>query len=80
MNRGYEVETGRLIIETFEKRKIDVMAVPGILLQGHGPFTWGKDAKSAVTNSVILDEVAKMNLFAKQLNEYAEPLPQRDFR
>lgn len=77
VNRGYEVETGRLIIETFEKRGLDVMAIPGILLQGHGPFTWGKNAKSAVMNSVILDEVAKMNLFAKQLNEFAEPLPQR---
>ncbi|AUO10388.1 L-ribulose-5-phosphate 4-epimerase [Priestia megaterium] len=74
---GYEVETGKVIIETFEERGLDVLAVPGILLQGHGPFTWGKDAKSAVMNSVVLDEVSKMNFFTQKLNGLAEELPQR---
>ncbi|MGG0461556.1 L-ribulose-5-phosphate 4-epimerase [Priestia aryabhattai] len=77
VNDGYEVETGRVIIETFEKRGLDVLAVPGILLQGHGPFTWGKDAKTAVMNSVVLDEVSKMNFFTQKLNGLAEELPQR---
>lgn len=73
---GYEAETGRLIIETFEQRGLDVMAVPGVLLKGHAPFTWGKDAHSAVVNTVILEEVAKMNLLARQVNPSAEDLPQ----
>ncbi|MFV5315329.1 L-ribulose-5-phosphate 4-epimerase [Priestia megaterium] len=77
VNDGYEVETGKVIIETFEKRGLDVLAVPGILLQGHGPFTWGKDAKTAVMNSVVLDEVSKMNFFTQKLNGMAEELPQR---
>ncbi|MCF8886991.1 MULTISPECIES: L-ribulose-5-phosphate 4-epimerase [Priestia] len=77
VNDGYEVETGKVIIETFEERGLDVLAVPGILLQGHGPFTWGKDAKSAVMNSVVLDEVSKMNFFTQKLNGLAEELPQR---
>ena len=77
VNDGYEVETGKVIIETFEERGLDVIAVPGILLQGHGPFTWGKDAKSAVMNSVVLDEVSKMNFFTQKLNGLAEELPQR---
>lgn len=76
VNDGYEVETGKVIIETFEERGLDVLAVPGILLQGHGPFTWGKDAKSAVMNSVVLDEVSKMNFFTQKLNGLAEELPQ----
>lgn len=42
VDRGYEAETGRVIIETFEQRGIDVMAVPAVLLHGHAPFTWGK--------------------------------------
>jgi L-ribulose-5-phosphate 4-epimerase len=71
------VETGKVIIETFEESGLDVLAVPGILLQGHGPFTWGKDAKSAVMNSVVLDEVSKMNFFTQKLNGLAEGLPQR---
>jgi L-ribulose-5-phosphate 4-epimerase len=77
VNDGYEVETGKVIIETFEERGLDVLAVPGILLQGHGPFTWGKDAKSAVMNSVVLDEVSKMNFFTQKLNGLAAELPQR---
>lgn len=77
INSGYEVETGHVIVETFKERKIKPMEVPGILLHGHGPFTWGKDAQSAVMNAVVLDEVCKMNLFARQLNLFAEELPQR---
>ncbi|WP_099354809.1 L-ribulose-5-phosphate 4-epimerase [Fredinandcohnia onubensis] len=77
IDRGYEAATGQVIIETFEERGIDVLAVPGVLLRGHGPFTWGKDVKGAVVNSVVLDEVSKMNLFARGLNDLASDLPQR---
>ncbi|WP_077619376.1 L-ribulose-5-phosphate 4-epimerase [Bacillus sinesaloumensis] len=77
IDQGYEAQTGHVIIETFEERGIDVLAVPGVLLKGHGPFTWGRDVKSAVINSVVLDEVAKMNLFSRELNHFAETLPQR---
>ncbi|HAP7497513.1 TPA: L-ribulose-5-phosphate 4-epimerase, partial [Enterococcus faecium] len=61
IDSGYEYETGKVIIETFKERKIDPLAIPGVLLHGHGPFTWGKDAQSAVMNAVVLDEVCKMN-------------------
>lgn len=77
IDNGYEHETGNVIVETFEERGILPMEVPGVLLHGHGPFTWGKDAKSAVMNAVVLDEVCKTNLFARQLNHFAEELPQR---
>ncbi|WP_080876086.1 L-ribulose-5-phosphate 4-epimerase [Oceanobacillus timonensis] len=77
IDRGYETETGNVIIETFEKRGLDILAIPGVLLHGHAPFTWGKDVQSAVMNSVVLEEVAKMNLFARELNSFAEELPQR---
>ncbi|MBO0958442.1 L-ribulose-5-phosphate 4-epimerase [Neobacillus sp. MM2021_6] len=76
IDRGYEVETGKVIIETFEERGLDILAVPGVLLHGHAPFTWGKDVKTAVMNSVVLEEVSKMNLFTRQLNSFAELLPQ----
>ena len=74
---GYEEETGNAIVETFRERGIKPMEVPGVLLHGHGPFTWAKDAKGAVLNAVVLDEVCKTNLFARQLNAFAEELPQR---
>lgn len=77
IDEGYEWNTGKVIVETFEERGLDPMAIPGVLLHGHGPFTWGKDAKAAVMNAVVLDEVAKMNLFARELNHFAPELPQR---
>ncbi|HJF20265.1 MAG TPA: L-ribulose-5-phosphate 4-epimerase, partial [Enterococcus columbae] len=77
IDEGYEAQTGEVIVETFKERQLDPLAIPGVLLHGHGPFTWGKTAEQAVMNAVVLDEVAKMNLFTRQLNSYAQELPQR---
>jgi len=55
---AYEKETGRVIAETFLNRDPD--AIPGVLVHGHAPFTWGKDPSEAVHNAVVLEEVAKM--------------------
>ena len=74
---GYERETGNVIVKTFKERGINPMEVPGVLLHGHGPFTWGKDAAAAVMNSVVLEEVCKMNLFTLKLNDNADQLPKR---
>lgn len=64
----YELETGKVIVETFRERGIDPNAVPAVLVASHGPFAWGKDAYNAVHNAVVLEEVAYMNLFSLQLN------------
>jgi len=74
---GYEAKTGHVIVETFKERSIQPLEIPGVLLHGHGPFTWGKDADSAVMHAVVLEEVAKMNVITRQLNSYATELPQR---
>ena len=34
--------------------------MPGVLMHGHAPFTWGKDGADAVHHAVVLEEVAKM--------------------
>jgi len=54
----YEKETGAVIVETFRLR--DPLQVPAVLVQSHGPFTWGKDPLDAVHNAVVLEEVAMM--------------------
>ena len=66
---GYERNTGCLIAETLHDR--DAVAVPGVLVWGHGPFAWGKDAKEAVHNAVVLEEVAGMALMTEQLGQAA---------
>lgn len=64
----YEKETGRVIIETFNERMIDPNQVPGVLVNDHGPFTWGETPEKAVHNSVVLEQVAEMTYHTLQLN------------
>ncbi|MBW7650095.1 MULTISPECIES: L-ribulose-5-phosphate 4-epimerase [Anoxybacillus] len=71
---AYELETGKVITETF--RFLDPLQVPGILVHGHGPFAWGKDPADAVHNAVVLEEVAKMAARTYMLNPNAQPISQ----
>jgi len=70
----YEKETGHVIMETF--RGIDPMTVPAVLVNSHGPFTWGKDAAEAVYHAVVLEEAAFMNFHAMMLNPELKPMQQ----
>lgn len=72
----YELNTGRVIVETFRELGIDPIAVPGVLVSGHGPFAWGKDAHDAVHNAVVMEEVAMMALQTLQLNPNCRPIDQ----
>lgn len=65
---AYEVNTGKVIIETVESRGYDPMAVPGIIVKNHGPFTWGKNAAESVYNAVVLETVADMAFKSLMLN------------
>lgn len=76
IEEGYEKNTGKVIVETFCERQIDPVHVPGVICASHGPFTWGKDAAQAVYHAVVLEEVAKMSLFTRQLDPEAKPAPQ----
>lgn len=67
----YELNTGKVIAECFDTRKIDYNAVPAVLVRSHGPFTWGKDGYDAAKNSAVLEEVAKMSYLSRTLD--AEP-------
>ncbi|MFR5876690.1 MAG: L-ribulose-5-phosphate 4-epimerase [Eubacterium sp.] len=58
----YELNTGKVIVEEFEKRGITPDECPAVLIHRHGPFTWGKDPFKAVENALILEEIAKMAL------------------
>ncbi len=60
VEEAYELNTGRLIADTFEQRGLNPAHVPCVLAQHHGPFAWGKDPVNAVHNAVVLEEVAMM--------------------
>ena len=55
---AYEENTGHVITETIGAD--DPLAIPGILVKSHGPFSWGRSPKGAVYNAVVLEKVAEM--------------------
>jgi L-ribulose-5-phosphate 4-epimerase len=58
---------GHGIVETLKNSNS-----PAVLMQNHGPFTIGKDARSAVKAAVMCEEVARTVHISRQLGE---PLP-----
>ena len=69
----YEAQTGEVIVERF--RLLDPQTMRAVLVAGHGPFTWGKDAHEAVHNAVVLEEAAFMAWHTMQLGK-TEPISQ----
>ena len=67
----YEANTGKVIIREIEKRGYPVMSIPGIVVKNHGPFSWGKDAALAVFHSVVMEQIAEMNIKTLLLNKNA---------
>lgn len=60
VERDYELNTGKTIVSEFTKRDLNPMAIPAVLTDDHGPFTWGENVNEAVHNAIILDTVANM--------------------
>ena len=77
LDEDYEMNTGKVIVETFKERGIDPMAVPAVICFSHGPFTWGKDPADAVYHAVVLEEVAKMAMYTRMVKASALPAPAR---
>ena len=71
----YEKNTGKVIVEEFKNKSF--LSVPAAIVKSHGVFTWGKSAKQAVENAVILEEIAKMNFQTHLLNKKIHKL--RDY-
>ncbi len=65
INGAYELNTGKVIVETFKELNEDYM--PAVLVKSHGPFTWGKDPAEAVHNAVVLEQLAMMAFYTEQL-------------
>jgi L-ribulose-5-phosphate 4-epimerase len=66
---AYEIETGHVIVETFQN--FDPNAVPGVLVNNHAPFAWGKTPGDAVHNAKVLEELAQMAYYTLQINPSA---------
>ncbi|MDR3249284.1 MAG: L-ribulose-5-phosphate 4-epimerase AraD [Treponema sp.] len=80
VRNNYELETGNLIVETFKKERLDPAHNTMVLVAGHGPFTWGKDAAQSVYHGAVLEEVCKMALLTLSIDPLAQPLPEHIIR
>lgn len=70
----YELETGNVIIETFNDKSPD--DIPSVLVHSHGPFCWGTDPMNAVHNAVVLEELAFMAWHNLMMNPDIPPMQQ----
>ena len=73
----YELETGNVIIETFNDKEPN--DIPAVLVHSHGPFTWGTDPHNAVHNAVVLEEVANLNFNTMLINPGVEKINKKYF-
>jgi L-ribulose-5-phosphate 4-epimerase len=67
----YEINTGKVIIEKIGKT--DPLHMPSVLVNSHGPFSWGATAEEAVYNAITLEEVARMAFYTILLGK-EEPI------
>ncbi len=70
----YEKNTGLVIARLFSG--MDPATVSAVLVAGHAPFCWGKDAGAAAYISVILEYVARMAWHTVGLAPDAQPISQ----
>jgi len=69
---AYEKNTGKIIVERFAG--LDPLALPAVLVAGHGPFTWGRSPAEAVETGLVLEQTAKMAFGAMALDPRLPPL------
>lgn len=72
IKRDYEANTGRVIVEKFQKR--DPMSCPAVLVSSHGPFTWGTSVTEAVHHAVVLEQVARLAAETRRILPSTNPM------
>ena len=75
VSSGYVRNTGAVIVRRFRAEGLDPVAVPGVLVAGHAPFAWGKDAADAVEHADVLEYIARLAFRTVALNGSAGPIP-----
>ncbi|MDO8542190.1 MAG: L-ribulose-5-phosphate 4-epimerase AraD [Opitutaceae bacterium] len=69
---AYEWETGAIMLERFAGKS--PLECPAVLVNRHGPFTWGVDAAHAVEAAIAAELCAQLALVSVQLHPQLLPL------
>jgi L-ribulose-5-phosphate 4-epimerase len=67
IEKDYEANTARVIVETFTKGRISPDEVPAVLVANHAPLTWGPDASKAIELAEMLEFIARINWRARTI-------------
>ncbi|MCS6969459.1 MAG: L-ribulose-5-phosphate 4-epimerase AraD [Planctomycetes bacterium] len=75
VEREYEANTGKVIIERFARSGLDPVSMPGVLVDQHGPFAWGITVEQAVLHAGTLEHLARMYGHASALGVRLRLIP-----
>lgn len=75
VEKAYEANTGKVIVETFTKSGVSPDEVPAVLVANHAPFVWGPDASKAIETAEILEFLARVEWRARTMTPDA-PRPE----
>ncbi len=80
----YELETGRVIIETIDELGFEALEMPAVLVASHGPFVWGATPTAAADNAIALEIVAaaarRTFLLVPSVGSIGDKLLERHYR
>jgi L-ribulose-5-phosphate 4-epimerase len=72
---AYVRNTGAVILRRFRKDNLDPLAVPGVLVAGHAPFTWGRTPAAAVEHADVLEYIARLAYHSTLLGASESGIP-----
>jgi len=72
--REYYSRRGEQVVRHFRDQGLDPVKIPGILLHGDGPMTFGGSCMEAANNAICLEAVARLALDSQQLNPSLRPI------
>jgi L-ribulose-5-phosphate 4-epimerase len=64
-----------VIARLFKAHNLDPVSVPGVLVAGHAPFTWGKTPMEAVEHADVLEYIARLAFRSFLLGAPATGIP-----
>ncbi|MEM9410421.1 MAG: L-ribulose-5-phosphate 4-epimerase AraD [Planctomycetota bacterium] len=74
INGAYEWETGNVIVERYNQ--VDPLHIPSVLVNDHGPFSWGVSAAKALENAFALEVIADMALKTLSIKDQNQAIEQ----
>ena len=67
LNKNYEMFTGKLIVNKLIKLQTNTIKCPGVIVAGHGVFSWSTRLEGAVLNCELIEYIAELAYLSSQI-------------